>query len=682
MNHRLAILFVASTLVPVSPVVAQSTTATNAGAHTSGGPPLIPGIVRADIAGVSLPSYPYFTCERAFYMGDDVWAALDPTAHPSAVGRTCDVYVVAHKSDAQWAQNPQLFDVGGAPRAFTFSGGNVQSNMFLLGGSFSGDAGIGLGVPYDVVLDFDRDGQLSSGDWIDGTDAEAGFYVLCDTTKPGPLQVIETIYSGGTFLGQDLYYPANVANLGALPLVTVSHGNGHNYQWYDHIGYHLASYGCIVMSHTNNTMPGIEAASTTTLTNNEYFLSHLSTIAGGVLQGHVDNHRIIWFGHSRGGEGVARAYDRIFDGTYVPQNFQLSDVILISSIAPTDFLGTASANPHATNYSLWTGGADNDVNGCADCDLCQTFHLHERAIGNHQSISLHGVGHGAFHDGGGDLVATGPCIMSRPDTHLIMKSYMLPLVKVYAEGNIPGRDCLWRQWETFHAPGSPTTTCAVVDLMYEEAPQTFPPGKFVIDDFQTQPSTTVSSSGGAVDYDVSNVTEGLFNDVTTDFTNNANDPMNGMTFATASDSTRGLVFDWNGADKHLSFEVVAAAQDVTGYGWLSFRACQATRHPLTIAQLGDLDFRVRLRDVNNGSSTIAISTYGGGIEEPYQRTACGSGTGWGNEFETIRIRLTDFTRNGAPIDLAHVAWIDFLFGPSNGAAQGRLGFDDVELERD
>ena len=36
-------------------------------------------------------------------------------------------------------------------------------------------------------------------------------------------------------------------------------------------------------------------------------------------------------------------------------------------------------------------GADNDVNGCASCDLCQTFHLHERAIGNRQSISLHGV---------------------------------------------------------------------------------------------------------------------------------------------------------------------------------------------------------------------------------------------------------------------------------------------------
>ena len=42
----------------------------------------------------------------------------------------------------------------------------------------------------------------------------------------------------------------------------MSHGNGHNYQWYDHIGRHLASYGYVVMSHENNTGPGSDAAST------------------------------------------------------------------------------------------------------------------------------------------------------------------------------------------------------------------------------------------------------------------------------------------------------------------------------------------------------------------------------------------------------------------------------------
>ena len=256
------------------------------------------------------------------------------------------------------------------------------------------------------------------------------------TELPGPFAVREVIYSGGTWLGQDLYYPVTIASMGALPLVVVSHGNGHNYQWYDHIGYHLASWGYVVMSHTNNTGPGIDSASTTTLTNTDYLLGHLTTIDGGALNGHVDSHKIIWIGHSRGGEGVVRAYDRIFDGTYTPAHFGLADIRLISSIAPTDFLGTAGANPHGVDYHVWVGGADADVSGCSDCMECQSFHLHERALGNRQSISLHGVGHAAFHDGGGSLVATGPCIVSRADTHLIMKGYLLPLVKHFIEGNV------------------------------------------------------------------------------------------------------------------------------------------------------------------------------------------------------------------------------------------------------
>ena len=62
----------------------------------------------------------------------------------------------------------------------------------------------------------------------------------------------------------------------------------------------------------------------------------------GVLDGHVDGHRITWIGHSRGGEGVARAYDRLWDGTWSPDNFVRTDIVLISSIAPTDFLGPAA----------------------------------------------------------------------------------------------------------------------------------------------------------------------------------------------------------------------------------------------------------------------------------------------------------------------------------------------------
>ena len=61
------------------------------------------------------------------------------------------------------------------------------------------------------------------------------------------------------FGAEKTYYPTDIGTMGELPLVSISHGNGHNYQWYDYLGNHLASYGFVVMSHANDTMPGIDA---------------------------------------------------------------------------------------------------------------------------------------------------------------------------------------------------------------------------------------------------------------------------------------------------------------------------------------------------------------------------------------------------------------------------------------
>jgi hypothetical protein len=110
------------------------------------------------------------------------------------------------------------------------------------------------------------------------------------------------------------------------------------------------------MSHSNETGPGIETASTTTLTNTDYLLGNLGTIAGGALQGHVDTHRITWIGHSRGAEGVARAYDRLYDGAYTPDHFTKEDIVLISSMAPTDFLGDQQLGPARRQLPPVDGG--------------------------------------------------------------------------------------------------------------------------------------------------------------------------------------------------------------------------------------------------------------------------------------------------------------------------------------
>lgn len=634
------------------------------------------------LAGRSRPGYPFFEFTRAVNQGSNLEVTVDPSIHKLIAGKTADVYVTAAQTASEWDASPMLVDVSGdGADTVTFTGPTLVENSLVVdAGTLTGGSGPDIGVGYDVVIDLNQNGTLDDGDFIDGYDDEAGFYIVHDLTQPGPYAVTERVYSGGTFLGQDLFYPSNIASLGQLPLIVVSHGNGHNYLWYDHLGNHLASYGFVVMSHQNNTVPGIETASTTTLTNTDFILGNLDIIAEGDLDGHVQIHNIGWIGHSRGGEGVARAYDRLIDGTYVPANFTAADIRFISSIAPTDFLGNNTADPHGVDYHLWVGGADADVSGCVSSDITQSFHLLDRAEQQKQSISLHGVGHGDFHNGGGSSVASGPCLIGRPTTHTIMRGYALPLFKHYLEGNIPSKDFLWRQWEEFRPIGAPVGACVNVDLQYREGESS---GKLVIDDFQTNPSTAVSSSGEAVTFDVLGMAEDRFDDPNGNFTWSAPEVMNGYSQCSAADTGRGITFGWEGVpEAHLTFDVPAAGWDMTAYAYLSFRAAQSPRHPSTGAVLGDLTFDVELSDGSGGTSTIPISAWGGGIEEPYQRTSCGTGVGWGAEFETVRIRLTDFLNAGSGLDLTDVRSVTLLFGSSHGANTGRLGFDDLELTTD
>ncbi len=641
-------------------------------------------IVETELAGNTLNRYPYFEYVRAFNENATVEVAIDPTRFPDLVGWTADIYIVEARTEAEWIADPALVDVtvGGA-QTETFGGTSIQDNTFMITAPYelSADAGIGLGVGYDVVLDLDRDGELGTGDFIDGFGDQAGMYAVHDTTQRGPLSVAAIVYSGGTWLGQNTYFPADIASMGQLPLIAIAHGGGHSYTWYGHIGQHMASYGYIVMAHQTNNGPGIETSSNTVLSNTDYIIGNQSVIGGGVLDGHIDSRRIIWIGHSRGGEGVVRAYDRLYDGAFTPEHYSLDDVILLSSMAPTDFLGPHGSNPHAVNYHLWTASGDSDVSGAPYSAILQTFHLHDRATNSRHSSIIQGAGHGWFHDFDGGSSFSGPCAIFQENTHLILKGFFLPLIKHYAEGNLPATDFFWRQYESFHPIGVPegTDPCIVVTNTYRPGATS---GRFVIDDYQTEFSTDRGSSGGAITFDVSGVVEDALRDTDGTFDWFPADPMNGMTHARTTDTSRGVVFEWNGGDRFYELEIVPEQRDFSGERYLSFRACQGTRHPYTVAELGDLTFTVSLRDAHGTLGSINIGSYGGGIEEPYQRRGAGDGTGWFNEFETIRIRLTDFLTDGSGLDLTDIAAVRFDFGPSFGSNEGRLGLDEIEISFD
>jgi hypothetical protein len=361
-------------------------------------------------------------------------------------------------------------------------------------------------------------------------------------------------------------------------------------------------------------------------------------------------------------------------------------------MAPTDFLGGGS-NPgttHQANYHIWNATSDTDVTGCAGCNLCQPFHFHDRAEQFRQATSLYGAGHADFHNGPGGSKATGLCLIGKGKTHAILKGYLLPLVERYVEGDMAAKDFLTRHWESFKPIGAPpessclppsgTGVDVVVNLMYRDGPDA---GGFMIDDFQTNPSTAISSSGGAVTFDVTNLVEDRADDNNSDFTWVTSDPMNGATIGGTGDGTRIAVFDWS-APAFIEFQVIQAQRDFSDDAYLSFRAAQGTRHPNTIAALEDLTFDAVLRDASGQTSRINISANGGGLEEPYQRIACGIGTGWANEFETVRIRLGGFLANGSGLDLTDIVAVRFDFAaPGSGtSAVGRIGLDEIEITKD
>lgn len=633
--------------------------------------------IELELVGVPVAGFPHFRVVRTVQETQPVRIAVDPTRHPGLVGRLGEVYVVAARDAAGWAADATLVDLASGPQPFTVQAGSIAANVLTVDtGTLSGAAGDAFGKGYDVVIDYDGDGLLGGGDAIDGLDNATGFWVVRDAAQPGLHAVTEVLYSGGSFLGQDLYYPSDVAALGALPLVVISHGNGHDYRWYDHIGFHLASWGCVVMSHQNNTMPGPESASVTTLSNTEYLLANLGTLAGGALAGHVDAGRIVWIGHSRGGEGVVRAYDKLVDGTYVPVNFATDSLRLVSSIAPTQFLLSDQIHPHQVPYHLFVGASDSDVNGGPSSVIAQSIPIFERAQGEKLCQSVQGAGHADFHNQATSCFCTGPALIGKTGTHPVVKAYYLALVKRHAEASAAARDLLERAFDDMDLLGIPVNVIVANDFRVAAAEP-----REVVDDFQSQPDLFVGSSGAAIVTDVFNLAEGAMNDLDGSFVYGAAVPFNGMTRRRdAGDDPRCAVFDWESllGPQQLRYELPPALRDLRAHAWLAFRACQGTRHPVTDTLDAPLSFAVTLIDGAGVSSTIPTAAYGM-LTRPYKRGGSGAGTGWANEMVALRIRLAEFTHDTPALDLSDVRSVRFDFDAAVGSARGRIGLDDVEF---
>ncbi len=642
----------------------------------------------ADVDGVELvgrpmSGFPHIEIVDTFVVGQTASIAVDPSVYPDVIGVPVDVYVVEARSQAEWDADAMLIDarISGA-QSLTFPGGSFASNVFMLNSTAllaPAETEASVAAGYDIVIDADRDGMLSPGDLIDGLGDDTGVWYAKDLTRLGPYDRAPALDYSVSWPGlpssrtrELLVYPAD-PSLTNMPVVIIAHGNGHDYRWYDYVQQHLASHGYVVMSHQNDTIPGIEAASDSMLRHADAFLGNYETIAP-VLAGRVDTSRVMWIGHSRGGEGVVRATSKIVDGVYVPTNYSLSDFKVTSSIAPTVWRATLS-QIHDQNYHLLFGAADGDVCGCPHRDDRQSFQLYERGVGSKQVTYVHGADHNDFNCCGFDDF-TGPAgtAIGRPEGQRIANATWLALAERYLKDNAWAEEFIWRHQRSLQSPSIAQSS----KIIREHNPG--PDVGMVVDDYQSEPSATVASGGATVSFDVSSLTEGRLEDRDAAFSTSGTDPMNGMTRASSasSDTTAGVVFEWDAADASYEFDLPVDQRDLRGMTSLSVRAAQSTRHPLTTGSLADTFFTIELVDGAGNSSAVSTGEYAG-VRDPYARTSFGSGAGWQNEFETIRLRLVDFTRDGREIDLANVETIRLRFGPSYGSPSGRIGLDDVRL---
>lgn len=479
--------------------------------------------------------------------------------------------------------------------------------------------------------------------------------------------IVETsVTNKGSWHKQLIFYPKAKQITEPRPIVIISHGNGHVYTYYTYLQKFLAGHGFITMSHTNETGPGIETAATTTLENTDIFLEELETLDNGALIGKYDPTRIAWIGHSRGAEGVVRAYTRLLDKDFVPENYSSDNILFISSIAPTTFLSAEQVNPEDVNYHMFVGGADGDVSG-APRPIYMSMPIYERAWGNRQLTYVQGAGHNVFNDNSYDE-GNGPNRLARETVHEVSKNYYKALLEVYLNND----QNFLPYFDQHNLVLRPDNIPKNVIISNEYRLHRKSKNLMVIDDFQTANSPKVASHGAKVSFDVENIIEDVLQDGDQSFNFN-NDLMNGLTrYIDQKEAPKGIVFEWENQAAQINYNFPKALS-LKKQKSLTFRVAQISRHPLTVALKDDLTFSVSITDKAGASALLSIEDFGVATL-PYQRDG-----GWASEFNTIRMPIKAFKLANKKLNLEQVMNLKFLFGEKNGSPMGRIAIDDIEF---
>jgi hypothetical protein len=640
-------------------------------------------VLTPEIAGRPLAHRPYFTFVNNFPKGTDVYAALDPDALPAGlVSQRAAIYVIAHKTAAQWAGSNALVDISGpgmtsAVKVVPIVPGCINWNSTLVWpnpqtpGKY--DIAIDFGNNAPNPADFATDGTLDPPlDMIDGY-VRTGFYVTEDPSLPGPYAAqigshdyglpaisVPSTDAGPTPtdllpLTATIRYPAQIGGVdaaiapGTFPLIVMMHGNSAmdtSYLGYNYLLDHLAGHGFIAMSIYAPVGVGIETRARATL-------AHIGIMAQnnanpGVFQGHIDLTNIGIAGHSRGGEAVVRAA-RI--NTAEGLGWSLKAGV---SIAPTDY--HHYGDPGIPVLVIY-GSNDGDVSGDWPNRTC--FVIYDEAGRPRSFIFVYGATHDRFNTEWASIEASTelnwdiapsdlPQLISMTDHQSIAKGY----VAAFMQAHLQGRD---EQLEYFSARLKPALVSGVTIHSSHQVS-----GSVMLDNFEQLPHDPSSNTlGGSV--------------TGTALTTLAEDALRTLD-SHSPHVTAGGEIAWATINGVYLSQVPAVAKDVSAYRALSFRVTEkygSAQNPAGQAR----DLFVRLTDTNGKSRAIRVSVFTD-IPYPYVR---GYSALIKSAMKTASIPLASFhiaNLGAQDVDLTTIKSVSFEF---DADATGEIEIDDIEF---
>jgi hypothetical protein len=642
------------------------------------------------ISGRAIVGPPYFLYADTFQVGESVYGALDPAAlHPSHLSKMVALYVIQHKTAAQWSADKSLNHLavlGGnaAVQKFLTQPGCINFNKRLLWAAATAGE-------YDIVADFGNntanpatfapDNSFDSPlDIIDGyfvtgfrvvpdptTDtsfANAGHFSYDETTE-GSISVSGDFGSSWTVpLRASVWFPADAPGAttpaqisvaqSSYPLVVVVHGNATqptSYQGYEYLLEHLAKNGFIAASiHLLTCQYATDRA--------RVLFQHLTILKTKFGAKAANN--IGLMGHSRGGEAVTVA------ARLNSQQALGHGINAVIALAPTDWIvGENYGPPWAVPYLVVYGALDGDVAGGPPLPMETGFSLFDRATGADKSMVF---AYGAIHDrfntvwGDGDLYfgklgATDLPKVATADAHQkLAKGYMTAFFRQHlkAEGQWAG---------IFRGEWIPAAVAAADPSHLRLYVQYVDTTKTLVDDFEgvhTPTSWETSTIGGAVADDNSLPVDPQDNDL---WTLDAQSPH----------QTAGLLLRWDGLGDHLRFVIPAPSKNVSGFECLSFRITQKAGSASNPAAAQDL--YVTLQDKSGKARSLRVGKFAE-IPEPQTREK--------NQYtksamRTVRIPLHVFTIEVLGTDRVDLKSVDSVSFAFDALATGEIEIDSVEF---